>query len=344
MRAEEDVLQVLGALLRVGDALAEHLGEADDGVERGADVVAHHREEHAPRLLGGERRVALAAQVVHQPEVLARHPGEHRVADGGGEDERPEDHGEGEREEDHLAVRRADRRLRRRVEVVRRPADRVVEELLDARPDAGLGGEVVVAVEQVERALPLAGGVERGLLGRQDDLPQVFGEPLDIHPERLGDEPHRAVLDVLQREGARHRLVHRVAGGMVRRELRVDDRERALAVAVDLLLVLVGFDEAREPGRREAADGLREVVGAVLEQGLGLGELAVVAVERGDALHVAQVARALAEDRGVERDPDEPHRGEEERQEAEESLQMGGTAPGVRPGGEGEAHGRACRR
>ena len=138
------------------------------------------------------------------------------------------------------------------------------------RPDARLGGEVFVAVEQVERALPPAGRVERGLLGRQDDLLQVLGEAGDLHSERIGDEPHRVVLDVLQREGALHRLVHRVARGMVRRELRVDDRERALTVPGDLLLLLVVCDEAREPGRREAADGLREAVRALLEQDLGL--------------------------------------------------------------------------
>ncbi len=75
------------------------------------------------------------------------------------------------------------------------------------------------------------------------------------------------------------------------------------------------------------------MVGAVLEQGLGLGELAVVAVERGDALHVAQVAGALAEDRDVEREPRQRERGEDERQHAEEPAD--GRAACGRTGGGG---------
>lgn len=144
---------------------------------------------------------------------------------------------------------------------------------------------------------------------------------MELSGVRLGDEAHGAVLVVLEPERMLHRLVQHAQGRRVHAGHLLDDRDRALPVAVDLLLLLVVRDELGPPRGGVVPDGLGELVGALLHPRLGLREAAVGPVELRNPLQVAQVARAFVEDERVEREPRQRQRREDERQDAEEPVE-----------------------
>jgi hypothetical protein len=70
----EDVVEVLG-LLRVDrpdHLLAQHLGEAEDRVQRGPELVGHVREEVRLVLAGGLQLAALLVELVQRARQIAR--------------------------------------------------------------------------------------------------------------------------------------------------------------------------------------------------------------------------------------------------------------------------------